>query len=64
MNLPADRTADCTVEIVVNGTILCKETVTPSETDKTVSYKGDIVTISVTVDGQAYQDYDIVEPRS
>ena len=48
----------------MNGTILCKETVTPSETDKTVSYKGDIVTISVTVDGQAYQDYDIVEPRS
>lgn len=64
VNLPADRTADCTVEIVVNGTILCKETVSPSEPDKTVSYQGDIVTISVTVDGQTYQDYDIVEPRS
>ena len=64
VNLPADRTADCTVEIVVNGTILCKETVSPSEPDKTVSYQGDIVSISVTVDGQAYQDYDIVEPRS
>lgn len=62
VNLPADRTADCTVQIVVNGSIICKETVSPSEPDKTVSYEGDIVSISVTVDGQAYQDYDIVEP--
>lgn len=60
VNLPPDRTEDCIVEITVNNSIICKETIPPSEVEKTVTYEGSIITITVKVDNEPYEDYEIV----
>ncbi len=58
--LPSDRDSDCVVEITVNGSILYRGTVSSNVTEVTKEYEGDILSSSVTVDGDTYTDYDIL----
>jgi serine/threonine-protein kinase len=61
VNLPADRTEVCTVTLVINGVQVCNATVEVGETEFSQVYEGDIISIAVLVNNEAYQDYDIVD---
>lgn len=60
VTLPDNRTADSIVEIYVNGVLLSHQTVPKTESEFSASYEGTINSYSVKVDGQDYQDYDII----
>ena len=61
VHLDPARTESCVVEIVINGAVLSKTTVPVETTEVEVVYEGDINSYSITVDGEAYNDFDIID---
>lgn len=61
VHLDPARTESCVVEIVINGAVLSKTTVPVDTNEVEVVYEGDINSYSITVDGEAYNDFDIID---
>lgn len=55
------RTEGVTVEVVINGAVQTKTTVPVGTDTVEVDYEGQINSYSITVNGEAYDDFDIID---